>query len=368
MKVIDSTLDTHMQGITTSMTTCWKLKRTDGVIIAATSLDIDVPFDLVDDGESDGLLIYKSDTGFNRTALESTADFKVGNMEIQGIIESTTITKEDIRAERYDFAQVWIFQVNWKNLTHKEIKLQTGFLGRISIHDNLFVAEFRDLLELFLNEIGDIVVEECPVDLFDSKCKVIEVPTNWQGTTAVTETNTADASIGDYVSPTGASDKNRIFRCTKGGTTDASEPTWDLTIGNVTTETGGVEWTTMHANRLVGTVATVVDQSEITITMSPAADAPDIHLREGTAKFIDGPNTNLALRSAVKDWDLATGTILFARPLPFTITVGEDLNLSAGCDKSIGRCSGGFFNINNYRGWPHVPGTNKIVRPPVAGA
>ncbi len=368
MKSLDSALDTHLQGTTTSMTTCWKIKRTDGVIITATSLDIDVPFDLVDDGEGDGLLIYASDTGFNRSALESTADFKVGNMEIQGIIESTSITKEDIRAERYDSAQVWIFQVNWKDLTQKEVKLQTGFLGRISLHDNLFVAEFRDLLELFLSEIGDVVVEECPVDLFDSKCKVTEVPTDWAATTAYTEINTADASIGDYVSPTGASDKNRIFRCTKGGTSDASEPTWNLTIDGTTTETGGVEWTTMHANRLVGAVATVVNQSEVTITMSPAADAPDIHLREGTGKFIDGPNANLALRSAIKDWDVATGTIVFARPLPFTITIGETINLSAGCDKSTGRCSLGFFNINNYRGWPHVPGTNKIVETPVAPA
>ncbi len=35
MKQIESTLDAHMDGTTTSMTTCWKLKRTDDVIIAA---------------------------------------------------------------------------------------------------------------------------------------------------------------------------------------------------------------------------------------------------------------------------------------------------------------------------------------------
>ena len=364
MKLVEPALDTHIQETATSLATCWKLKRTDGVIIAATSLDIDIPFDLVDDGENDGEIIYKSDTGFNRSALEGTADFKVGNMEIQGIIESSAITKEDIRAERYDFAQVWIFQVNWKDLEQKELKLQTGFLGRISIRDNLFVAEFRDLLELFLTEIGDIVVEECPVDLFDAKCKVVEVPADWAATTAYAETSPQDASIGDYVSPTGVADKNRIFRCTVAGTSDASEPSWNLTIGGTTTEAGGVEWTTLQANRFVATVVTVVSQSEVTVSVSPATDAPDIHLREGTAKFADGPNANLALRSAIKDWDLATGTITFARPLPFTITVGETLNISAGCDKSTARCSQGFFNIFNYRGWPHVPGTNKIVTVP----
>ena len=368
MKSIESSLDTHIQGITTSLTTCWKIKRTDGVIIAATSLDIDVPFDLVDDGEGDGELIYLSDTGFNRSALESTADFKIGNMEIQGLVESATITKEDIRAERYDFAQVWIFQVNWKDLSQKEIKLQTGFLGRISMHDNLFIAEFRDLLELFLNEIGDIVIEECPADLFDSKCKVRELPPNWLATTTYTEIDTADAALGSYVSSTVAGDRNRIFRCTNGGTSDGSEPSWNLTIGGTTTEAGGVEWTTMHANKMIATVATVTNRQEFTVTMSPAADAPDIHFQEGTAKFIDGDNANLFLRNEVKDWDLSTSTVSMWRPFPFDIEVGQELELSAGCDKSIERCSGGFFNIINHRGWPHVPGTNKIVEVPVASA
>ncbi len=368
MKTFDSGLDAHLQGTTTSMTTCWKIKRTDGVIITATALDIDIPFDLVDDGEGDGELIYLSDTGFNRSALESTADFKVGNMEIQGLIESTTITKEDIRAERYDFAQVWIFQVNWKNLAQKEAKLQTGFLGRISLHDNLFVAEFRDLLELFLTEIGEIVIQECPADLYDAKCKVREVPPDWLSTTAYTEINTADAALGSYVSPTGAGDQNRIFRCTVGGTSDGSEPSWNLTIGGVTVESGGVEWTAMHANKIIATVATVTDRQEFTVTMSPAADAPDIHFREGTAKFIDGENANLVLRNEIKEWILSTGTVKLWRPLPFDIIVGQDLNMSAGCDKSTARCSGGFFNINNDRAWPHVPGTNKIVETPVATA
>ena len=290
-------------------------------------------------------------------------------MEIQGLVESSTITKEDIRAERYDFAQVWIFQVNWKDLSQKEIKLQTGFLGRISMHDNLFVAEFRDLLELFLNEIGEIVTEECPYDLFEAgKCKVREVPPNWAATTAYTETDTADAALGSYVSSTVAGDANKIFRCTNGGTSDGSEPSWNLTVDGVTTEAGGVEWTTMLANKMIATVATVTDRQTFTVTMSPAADAPDIHFRQGTAKFIDGDNANLFLRNDVKDWDLAFGAVSMWRPFPFDIEVGQTLHLSAGCTKDTTRCSGGFFNINNSGGWPHVPGTNKIVETPVASA
>ncbi len=367
MKAIQGSLDAHIQGTTTSLTMCWKIKRTDGVIIAATALDIDVPFDLVDDGEGDGELIYKSDTGFNRSALEGTADFKIGNMELQGLIESVVITKEDIRAERYDFARVWIFEVNWKDLAQKEIKLQTGFLGRISLLDNLFVAEFRDLLELFLNEIGEIVIEECPADLFDSKCKVKEVPDDWAATTDYAETSPQDADVGDYVSPVAASAGDRIFRCTAGGTSGGSEPSWNLTIGGTTTD-GAVTWTTMQANRISATVDVVTSRSEFTVTTSPSTDAPDLHFREGTTIFSTGPNSDLVKRGIIKDWDLAARKITLSRPMPADIASGETMLLHAGCDKSTVRCSGGFFDIFNYRGWPHVPGTNKLFTAPVAGA
>jgi len=367
MKAIDAALDAHMQQTVTSLTMCWKIKRRDGVLITATELDKDVPFDLVDDGEGNGELIYASTTGMNRSALEATADFKIGNMELQGIIDSSIVTIGDIRSGRYDFAQVWIFQVNWKDLTQKELKLETGFLGEISLHNEIYVAEFRDLLELFLNEIGDLVVEECPVDLFDSKCKVVEVPTLWAATTAYVVTDPLDASKGNYVSPSGASDKDRIFRCTKAGTSDGSEPSWNLTIGGTTTESGGVEWTTLQANKINATVDVVTDRREFTITTSPVTDAPDIHFQEGTILFSTGLNGNLVDRNEIKSWTLSTRKLVLALPLPDNIVSGEILTLSAGCTKSAARCNA-FLNIHNYRGWPHVPGQNKLFQAPDPGA
>jgi len=364
MKSVDSGLNTHIGLTTTSLATCWKIKRTDGVILTATDHDVDIPFDLVDDGEGDGELIYKSDTGFNRSALEGTADFKVGNMELLGLIESTTITKADIRSERYDFAQVWIFQVNWKDTSQNELKLQTGYLGQISILDDIFVAEFRDLLQLFLNEIGDIVTEECRVDLFDIKCKVTETPNDWLATTAYAITSAQAAEVGDYVKSTVAGDSNRIFRCTVGGTSHSAEPTWNLTIGGSTVETGGVTWETLQANRVTATVDVVTERATFTITTSPATDAPDLHFREGTAIFTSGPNSTLVKRGVIKDWDLGTRTITLARPMPDNITSGETLLISAGCDKSDERCAA-YFNIFNFRGFPHVPGQNKIVEVPI---
>ena len=388
MKAASANLDTHIREETTSLATCWKLKRTDDVIIAATSLDIDIPFDL---GDGDGEIIYKAATGYNRSALEGAADFSIGNMDIQGLIESSAITKEDIRAELYDFAEVKIFQLNWKSLSDGVIKMQRGNLGRITIKNDIFIAEFRDLMDLYSAEIGDIVTEECRVDLFDSKCKVRESPPDWAPSTAYGLTNVNDAAIGAYVSDGVASNlvledgsgnllledgsslllesvgSDRIFRATTAGTSGASSPSFNLTIGGTTSD-GSVVWTTLQANKISAVVDVVTNRSEFTINALPVTDAPDVFFREGTILFVTGLNNTRILREVIKDWDLSTRKITLVRPMPFDIAIGDILNMSAGCDKSTVTCNVTFLNIFNYRGEPHVPGNNAITIAPVAGA
>lgn len=389
MKAASAGFDAHLQQEVTSLATCWKVKRTDGVIIAATSLDIDVPYDLASDGEGDGELMYKAATGYNRSALENTADFKIGNMELQGLIESTTITKEDIRAEIYDFAQVWIFQVNWKDLSDGELAMQHGYLGQISLRNDIFVAEFRDLLDLFLTEIGDIVTEDCPLDLFDDKCRVQELPIDWAPSTAYTVTNTQAVEIGSYISADAQSrlltesgdgilleddsgsllletaNANRIFRCIVGGTSSATPPTWNLTIGGSTVEAGGVTWEALQANQnLVRVTGVSVSRRVFTVeAIGPALDAPDIHFQEGTLAFSEGLNALLAMKREIKKWTLSTQTVELWRPMPFDVVVGDVLTLFAGCTKSSARCTQ-FFNHDNNRGWLKVPGNNKMMETP----
>lgn len=389
MKFATANLAAHIALETTSMATCWKIKRTDDVIIAATSLDIDVQFDLSD---GDGVVNYLAATGFNRSALENSADFNIGNMDIQGLIESTTVTKESIRAELFDFAEVKIFQVNWRALPDGEIRMQRGFLGRITLQDNVYVAEFRDMMDLYSAEIGDIITETCRADLFDTKCGVRESPPDWQPSTAYTVTTTTDAKLGDYVSDgvaallefEGSTDNllledgvlptdrlllesaggDRIFRCTTAGTSGATSPTFNLTIGG-TTNDGSVVWTTMQANKINAVVNTVTDRSKFTVNTLPATDAPDEHFLEGTVLFTTGPNNALTLRREIKFWNLSTGEITLWRPMPFDITSGEILDMSAGCNKSVSDCAIRFLNIFNYRGEPHVPGNNSITLAPV---
>ncbi len=45
----------------------------------------------------------------------------------------------------------------------------------------------------------------------------------------------------------------------------------------------------------------------------------------------------------------------------FTISVGDAVTLQAGCDKQFSTCKSKFSNATNFRGCPHMPGTDFVL-------
>lgn len=77
----------------------------------------------------------------------------------------------------------------------------------------------------------------------------------------------------------------------------------------------------------------------------------------GLITFTTGLNAGLSME--VRDF-AATGFTLFL-PLPHSINVGDIYVVSAGCDKQFDTCIRKFNNAINFRGEPHVPGTDKLL-------
>ncbi|MCB1337048.1 MAG: DUF2163 domain-containing protein [Maritimibacter sp.] len=50
------------------------------------------------------------------------------------------------------------------------------------------------------------------------------------------------------------------------------------------------------------------------------------------------------------------------------IAVGDTVRLDAGCDKRVATCRDKFSNIRNFRGFPDVPGDNKLLTIPLRTA
>lgn len=344
-RIVPAALASHIAGTTTSLSSGLKIKRTDGVVIALTDSDIDFTLDL---GDGDGARVYKAATAYGRSEFDARAGLTVDNMNVVGMLDAAAITDTDLRAGRFDFAEVTVFLVNRAVPADGTIRAATGWLGEVRLLDYGHETEIRGLAQALTQAIVDIVRPDCPADLGDSRCQVRLDPPTWAATTAYTVRQPADAATGHVVKP--VTQNARQFKCTTAGTSGASEPSWNTTVGGTTSD-GSAVWTTILALSQAGTVATVTDLRQFTATgVSLGAD----HWTEGLVKWLTG--LNAALNMEVKT-DSGAGALTLILPMPFAIQVGDTFKVQAGCRKRLLEdCVAKFDNAENFQGFAFVPG------------
>lgn len=85
-------------------------------------------------------------------------------------------------------------------------------------------------------------------------------------------------------------------------------------------------------------------------------------LNHGTVEWTSGGNAGR--RAEVLAHDLVDGlailTLLEAPVRP--VGEGDSFIARAGCDKRVATCSAKFGNVGNFRGFPHIPGQDTILR------
>jgi uncharacterized phage protein (TIGR02218 family) len=138
MKSISAALAQHLAGEVTTLATCWQITRRDGVVLGFT--------DHVRDLEVNGVT-YHAASGYTRTAIRGTADLAVDNLDVESVFSDDGITEEDLRAGKYDFAEVRMFLVNYGNLGQGILKLRRGWLGEVTIRDGIYVAELGGMTQ-----------------------------------------------------------------------------------------------------------------------------------------------------------------------------------------------------------------------------
>jgi uncharacterized phage protein (TIGR02218 family) len=175
-KTITNNLKTHIQRNVTSVCTCWKVTRTDGLVFAYTDHDEDVSFDA---------LTYKAATGYNRTAVASAEGFAVDNVDIIGMLVDDEISEEDLRNGLFDYADVEVFLLNWEDPTMGRMVLRRGNFGEAIITTiALFKAELRGLAQHLNYTIGEVWQPGCRTDLGSTKCQVNLAAITQYGTVA----------------------------------------------------------------------------------------------------------------------------------------------------------------------------------------
>ncbi len=293
----------------TTLATCWRIARTDGEVFRFTDHDRD----LLVEGE-----LYQASTGYSRTAIASDADLAVDNLEVEGVFDSEAIAEEDLRAGRFDQAEVRIFLVNWADPTQGVLRVRRGWFGEVVLGEQgSFRTELRGMTQALSQGIGELYGPECRADLGDGRCRVPIEPPEIERDTAY--------ALGDIVRVATAAGAgsfayaNRIFVCTQAGVTAAVQPAYDTTVGAVTVD--GTAWLeAMEAWTRAGTVLDVLDR----VTLTVAIDEPravDGWYTGGVLTFETGSNAGRAVE--VKAWTQATGQIELYLPMGYPIAAGR---------------------------------------------
>jgi hypothetical protein len=415
-KSASSGLLADLQQDVAGLATLWTITRKDGVTLRFTDLDTDVLFD----GDT-----YSAAVGYTRTAIESQVGTSVDNVDVTGFFNDDAISEHDLRAGRYDYANVSIRLVNWQNLANGPMTIRTGTLGEVNFSDNgQYSVEIRGLTQAYTTIIGVLVQAECRANVGDLHCKIpLKPPVVKRGIAyAVGQFVRAPVAVSGIANPDIASIvaglitedyDNRIYVCATAGTTDATtQPVYDETVGDGTTD-GSAVFEAMESWTRSAVVASVVgDDRTFTITvdeprassatqdaensaelsilqsmvsveqaMIATATSTDVNgntiyeslntpsatpaapwFTYGAVGWDTGLNAGLAME--IKGWDATTNKVTVYLAMPYTVAVGDKLSIYPGCTKLVPACANKFNNVLNYRGEPYVPGQDAILAYP----
>lgn len=112
---------------------------------------------------------------------------------------------------------------------------------------------------------------------------------------------------------------------------------------------------------LTVTGAVTASAGRYSFTDSARAEAAD-YWNGGVLTWLTGDNVGRSME--VKTF--SAGVVGLFLPMPAAIAVGDTYSLKPGCDKSLAMCKNRYNNVLNFRGEPHVPGTDQVLSYPDA--
>ncbi len=275
MKTVSNELLEHISGEVTSLAHCWKISRTDDVVMGFTDHSQDIVFDGI---------TYIAESGFIAGKSQQTLELGGDDMLLQGILDNALIQREDIIAGLYDFAEIEIFILNYEDISQGKLVIRGGWFGEIEIRNGDFSVQMHGLGQRLEKTIGNLYSPSCRATLGDSKCQV-------------------DVQALEVSGSVTATINNRKFD-------DTSR-----------TEDNG-------------------------------------YFNYGKITFTSGENQGLSME--IKEF--RDGNFTLALPMPYDIAIGNSFTLIPGCNKSFGTCQNKFNNVINFRGEPHVPGVDAILK------
>lgn len=160
MREIDPELQARLDEGTTRLCRCWLVRRQDGASFGFTDHDRDLSFA----GHS-----FRASSGMDASALQSATGLSVDNAQAVGALSDAGVTEDDVRAGRYDRAEIWHWLVDWERPDLRVLMFKGSF-GEIRRSDGAFEVELRGLAEALNVPVGRSILKTCDRKLGDAKC------------------------------------------------------------------------------------------------------------------------------------------------------------------------------------------------------
>lgn len=358
MRSISSALAAHLAGEVVTLATLWKIVRTDGAIFGFTDHDQDITV---------GGQTYLSTGGHTSSAIVWSSDLSNSNQEVTAVFDSAAITSGDVMAGLWDYAAVTLYLVNYADLTMGTLPLTTGLLGEVTLKRGQYVAELRGLAQLLDQEIGQIYSATCRAKFGDSKCKVNLAPLTFTASvTSLSSNRVFGASALTQVGPT-LSYLTTPYKVSS------------LTVFTITPAVpqGGTWVSNIQVkNAQNGSVLTLVTGSPAkgqysvsagTYSFSGLDAGLDVvfEFNYSQGYFTYGMLTWLTGATAGYKMDVrkfSPGWVTLSLPMTHAIAIGDTFTIVAGCDQTTSTCQQRYSNFVNFRGEPHIPGNDRVLR------
>lgn len=162
MRVLSAEYAAHIASGATHLCWCWKVERTDGVILGFTDHDVALTFEG---------LSYLPAHGLEGGELTSKLGGSVDTSEVLGVLHSDAISDDDLTLGRYDGATVTTTRVNWLDPEVRD-RQRVDTIGEVTREDGLFRAELRSAQQDMNIVQGRRYQSLCDAELGDARCGV----------------------------------------------------------------------------------------------------------------------------------------------------------------------------------------------------
>lgn len=147
---------------TATLCRCWRIARTDGVVLGFTDHDARIRFDALD---------YEPADAVESSTLEISEGLSRDSVELAGALRSGALQESDLAAGAYDAAEVTGWLVDW-TAPEKRILLLKGALGDVTRQGEAFVAEVRGVSDALNQPHGRQLLADCDAVLGDARCSL----------------------------------------------------------------------------------------------------------------------------------------------------------------------------------------------------